>query len=41
MKSSGEEGLQLYVVVGFFSGKSYWGPLQSRSLGTIVTPLCD
>lgn len=26
------------LATGFLSGKSYWGPLQSRTLGTMVTP---
>lgn len=28
----------LMLGVGFFTGKSCWGPLQSRSLVTTVTP---
>lgn len=23
--------------IGFFSGESFWGPLQSRSIGVLIT----
>lgn len=26
------------LAIGFFNGESYWGPLQSRALGTTVSP---
>lgn len=33
-----EGSIMAVLAIGFFNGESYWGPLQSRALGTTVSP---